>query len=96
MTLLKSDYWEKEDERRLVCMEVDRPIYIPVNNALKTVYLGVSANRNKDFINSIYDTFNGRFNLSLLIYENNHFERWGIKTLSNGQIGTCNFVDIND
>jgi len=27
MTLLKSDYWEKEDERRLVCMEVDRPLY---------------------------------------------------------------------
>lgn len=64
ITLLKSDYWEKEYERRLVCMEVDRPIYIPVNNALKTIYLGVSANRNKDFINSIYDTFNDRFNLS--------------------------------
>ena len=95
MTLLKSDCWEKEDERRLVCMGVNKSLYIPIENALKTVYLGVSSNRNKEFVNSIYTTLKNRFNLSLLIYQNNSFERWGIKRLSNGEIGTCAFEDLN-
>lgn len=95
MTLSKSKFWASEDEKRLVCLGVSKPLYIPIENALKTVYLGVTFDRRKEFINSIYNLFNGRFNLSLLIYQYNRFERWGIKTLSNGEIGTCDFVDLN-
>ncbi|NJI72280.1 DUF2971 domain-containing protein [Sphingobacterium kitahiroshimense] len=95
MTLLKSIFWESEDERRLVCRGTDKSLYIPIENALKTVYLGATFERSKVLTNSIFEMFNGRFNLSLLIYQHNVFERWGIKTLSNGKIGTCDFEDIN-
>lgn len=95
MTLSKSKFWESEDERRLVCRGTDKPLYIPIEHALKTVYLGVTFEKNKVLTNSIFKMFNGRFNLSPLFYQNNGFERWGIKTLSNGEIGTCDFEDIN-
>lgn len=48
MTLSKSKFWENEDERRLVCRGVDKPLYIPIDNSLKTVYLGVAFDREKN------------------------------------------------
>lgn len=95
MTLSKSMFWKGEDERRLVCRGVDKSLYIPISNALKTVYLGVTFQLSKVLIDSIFEMFNNRFNLSLLIYQNNSFERWGIKRLSNGKFGTCDFEDLN-
>lgn len=95
MTLSKSKYWEKEDERRLVCRGVDEHLYIPIGGALKTVYLGVSFNKlGRELTDSVFKTLDGMCNLSLLIYESNRFKRWGIKLLPNGNIGTCDFEDI--
>lgn len=95
MTLSKSKFWESEDERRLVCRGVDNALYIPIANALKTVYLGVSFNKlGRQLTDSVFKTLNGLADLSLLIYQHNRFERWGIKVLSDGQIGSCDFRDM--
>lgn len=97
MTMSKSSFWEKEDERRLVCRGVEDHLYIPIEGALKTVYLGVSFNKlGREMTDSVFQTLDGVCQLAVLIYENNHFKRWGIKVLSNGEIGSCDFEEGND
>lgn len=96
MTLSKSTYWEREDERRLVCLGIDDHLHIPIEGALKTVYLGVSFNKlGRELADSVFRSLDEMCKLSVLIYENNRFKRWGIKILSDGSIGTCTFEDLN-
>lgn len=96
MTLSKSGFWEREDERRLVCRGFDEHLYIPIDGALKTVYLGVSFNKlGREMMDSVFRTLNGISKLSVLIYENNRFKRWSIKLLAKGKIGSCDFEDVD-
>lgn len=95
MTLTKSNFWEKEDERRLVCKNVEKQLFIPIKKALKTVHLGVTFNKNgKEMVESVFRILNGRCNLSIMIYQHNRFERWGIRLDSTGKIITCDFEDM--
>lgn len=96
MTLTKSNFWEREDERRLVCENVDYQLFIPIQQALKTVHLGVTFNKNgKQIVESVFRNLDSRCKLSILIYQHNQFERWGIRLNSNGKIGTCDFADLH-
>lgn len=95
MTLTKSNFWEREDERRLVCENVEYQIFIPIQQALKTVHLGVTFNKNgKEMVESVFKSLDDRCKLSILIYQHNQFERWGIRLNSNGKIDTCDFDDL--
>lgn len=95
MTLSKSGFWEREDERRLVCKNIDKHLFIPIGGALKTVYLGVSFNKNgKEMVESVFNVLDNKCKLSILIYQHNRFERWGIKVNSDGKVGTCDFEDV--
>ena len=95
MTLSKSNFWEKEDERRLVCENVGFHLFIPIKQALKTVHLGVTFNKNgKEMVENVFRSLGGKCNLSILIYQHNRFERWGMRLNSNGKIGTCDFEDL--
>jgi hypothetical protein len=94
MTLTKSIFWEKEDERRLVCKNVDKQLYIPIQKALKTVYLGVIFKNGKEIVESLFRSLNSKCNLSILIYQRNRFERWGMRLDSKGKISTCDFEDL--
>lgn len=92
MVLSKSVFWEKEDERRLVCINSNQQLFIPIQNALKTVYLGVKFKKNgKELVEAVYRSLNERCNLSLMIYQHNRFERWGMRLNSEGKLGTCEF-----
>lgn len=88
----KSVVWEKEDERRLVCKNVDKQLFIPIQKALKTVHLG--ATFEKKMVETVFKSLEGRCNLSLMVYQKNRFERWGMKMGSNGKIITCAFEDL--
>lgn len=92
-TVTKSTFWEKEDEKRLVFLNSINPNCIPINGALKTVYVGVKLNK-KELLPMVYNALDKRFNLSMLIYQNNKFERWGVKENNVGGIMTCDFEDI--
>lgn len=95
MTLTKSIFWEREDERRLVCKNIDKQLFIPIQKALKTVHLGVTFNKNrKEMVESVFRSLCGRCNLSIMIYQHNQFERWGMRLDSTGKIITCDFEDL--
>jgi hypothetical protein len=95
MTLTKSIFWEKEDERRLVCKNVDKQLFIPIQKALKTVHLGVTFNKHgKEMVGSVFSSLKGKCNLSIMIYQHNRFKRWGIRRDSNGEISPCDFEDL--
>lgn len=95
MTLTKSNFWEREDERRLVCKNVDNQLFIPIQKALKTVHLGVTFNKNgKKMVESVFRSLDDRCNLSIMIYQHNRFERWGMRLNSSGEISTCDFEDL--
>lgn len=95
MVLTKSPFWEREDERRLACINSDKRLFIPIQGALKTVHLGVTFKKNgKEMAEAIFRSLDGRCNLSIIIYQHNRFERWGMKMNSDGKIGTCDFEDL--
>lgn len=93
--LAKSRFWEREDERRLVCVNQGNRLYIPIQNALKTIYLGVGFKKyGKKMVENVFHVLDGKCNLSLLIYQHNRFERWGVRLNSKGFIETCVFDDL--
>lgn len=95
MVLAKSGFWESEDERRLVCVNEENQLYIPIQNALKTVYLGVGFKKyGKEMIEAVFQTLCGHCKLSLMIYQHNRFERWGIRMDSDGNLKSCEFDDL--
>lgn len=93
VTLNKSSFWEREDERRLVFINSEKAFYIPIEEALKTVYVGVKFN-NRELLPMMYKLLHPRFKLSMLIYQHNKFERWGIKQNDKEEIGTCDFENL--
>ncbi|WP_162633162.1 DUF2971 domain-containing protein [Echinicola strongylocentroti] len=93
MTLSKSKYWSNEDEKRLVFTNSEEPFYIPILGALKTVYVGINFNK-KVLLESIFKALSGNFKLSMLIYQKNRFERWGLREKAGGGISTCQFENM--
>jgi hypothetical protein len=95
LVFAKSPFWEREDERRLVCINSGTQLYIPVQNAIRTVHLGLGFRRNgKEMVEAVFRTLAGNCKLSILIYQHNRFERWGMRMNSDGKIGTCDFEDL--
>lgn len=95
MVLTKSPFWDREDERRLACINSDKRLFIPIQNALKTDHFGVTFNKNgKEMVEAVFKSLDRRCNLSLMVYQHNRFERWGIKIKSDGKIGSCHFDDL--
>lgn len=93
VTLTKSTFWEREDEKRLVFINTEQQYYIPIKGSLKTVYVGVKFNV-RDLLPMLYDVLGERFNLSRLIYQHNKFERWGIRKDKEGELRSYDFKDI--
>lgn len=95
MVMAKSGFWEREDERRLVCVNEENRLYIPIQNALKTVYLGVGFKKyGKQMVEAVFQTLSSRCKLSLMIYQHNRFERWGMRRDSDGNLRSCEFDDV--
>lgn len=95
MVMSKSPFWEKEDERRLACINSDKQLFIPIQNALKTVHLGVTFKKNgKEIVEAVFRSLDERCKLSIMIYQHNRFERWGMRMNSDGKISTCDFEDL--
>ena len=93
--LAKSLFWEREDERRLVCVNEENRLYIPIKNALKTVYLGVGFKKyGKQVVEAVFQTLSGLCKLSLIIYQHNRFERWGMRMDSDGKLSSWEFDDL--
>jgi hypothetical protein len=93
-TLSKSRYWDREDEKRLVCINIVTPLYIPIVGALRTVYVGVTFKKNgREMLESVFKVLNDKCRLSMLIYQHNKFERWGIRGKLGEGISTCDFED---
>ena len=95
VTLSKSKFWDREDERRLICLNTQDHIYIPIEQALKTVYLGVSFDKSgQNLAKNVYRILDEECKLSVLIYQDNRFERWGMIKDDNGAIISCGFEKL--
>jgi hypothetical protein len=87
MTFTKSKFWEKEDERRLVFVKCTEPLFIPIQDALKTIYVGINF-KNKECLSVLLRNLSDQTRLSLLVYQRNRFERWGLKEKAGGGLLT--------
>lgn len=85
ITLSKSHFWSKEDEKRLVFLNSSEFIFIPIKGALKSIHVGVKFDfKLIDILENIAVNLNA--NLFRLIYQKNKFERWLLKRGIEGSI----------
>jgi hypothetical protein len=77
VTFNKSHFWEKEDEKRLLYLNHSEPVFIPFENALKAVHIGLGIPKPQH--EGIYNAILGKgIKLYVMIYQNYHYERWNL------------------
>ncbi len=90
LTLTKSHFWEKEDEKRLVFLNSTEEIFISIKDTIKAVYLGVAFNL--DLLPSLENELSGSdIKLFRLIYDGNIFKRGLIKKNEQGVLNSYSF-----
>ncbi|WP_157273850.1 DUF2971 domain-containing protein [Pedobacter sp. BAL39] len=79
MTLHKSHFWEKEDEKRLVFLNQMETVYVPINSCLKAIHLGLGFPRSyMPAIESLLTEI-GNAKIYQMIYQGDVYARWRLK-----------------
>lgn len=73
----KSEFWEREDEKRLVFLNQVSNLFIPVNRALKAVHigLGISKTYHEDIYQAVTEA---GLKLYVMVYDNDKYKRWNL------------------
>lgn len=85
----KSHFWEKEDEKRLLFLNYPSRLFIPFEDSLRAVHigLGIPKSLHEDIFNSLQAL---DINLYTMVYQHNRYERWH---LTKKDMNWCTFKE---
>jgi len=94
VTFNKSHFWEKEDEMRLLFLNHPDRLFIPFEESLKAIHIGLGIPKPQH--EGIFNALRGKnIELYVMIYENDQYQRWKLTKTNAGWYTSINEEDLS-